>query len=102
MASDIEEYSGYSIYWETRSCSLPDADLWKAKVGIVSPPDTFGATNTTILGISREKFKSEEEARNYAIRAANQWIEGRLSVRQKVARRKQLLYGEKHSPKQIR
>jgi hypothetical protein len=75
MPSGTQEYREYTIYWDTMS--PPDANLWKAKAGIVCPPDTFGIA-TTILGITGDRFKSEAEAREYVLRAAKERVDERL------------------------
>jgi hypothetical protein len=75
MPSGRQEYREYTIYWDTMS--PPDANLWKAKAGIVCPPDTFGIA-TTILGITGDRFKSEAEAREYVLRAAKERVDERL------------------------
>ncbi len=55
MPSGKEEYSGYTINWDTSPD--PDTQLWRAQAGVVAPPDHSGVPST-IHGITGEQFKS--------------------------------------------
>ena len=73
MLFGAEEYGGYTIHWDTSAS--PDATLWRARAGVVSP-DRSGLP--TIHSITADRFKSEAEARDYVLRAAQEWVDNRL------------------------
>ena len=54
MPFGAEEYGGYTIHWDTSAS--PDATLWRARAGVVSP-DRSGLP--TIHSITADRFKSE-------------------------------------------
>jgi hypothetical protein len=53
MPSGKEEYLGYTLYWGT----IPPAgeNPWKAKAGIISPPDSSGVPSA-VVGIAGDGF----------------------------------------------
>jgi hypothetical protein len=81
MPSGIEQYRGYTIHWNTMSPA--DANLWRAKAGIITPPDTFGIPSA-IFGITGDRFKSEAEAREYVLRAARERVDERFGGAEKA------------------
>ncbi|HEX2226870.1 MAG TPA: hypothetical protein VHM64_06995 [Candidatus Binatia bacterium] len=77
MPNRTEEYSGYTIIWDTSS--VPETELWKVKAGVVPPLDSSGVPST-IHGIAGDRFESEAKARNYVLQAAKKWVDERLAA----------------------
>jgi hypothetical protein len=73
MPVGIEEYFDCTIHWDTSTS--PDANLWRARAAVVCLSGSFGSPNHAITG---DRFKSEEEARNYVLRRAKEWVDERL------------------------
>ena len=72
MPSGAEEYRGYTIYWD--AIPVPGINPWKAKAGVMSPPDSSGVPST-IVGITGDRFKSESEARDYVLQVAKKRVD---------------------------
>ena len=60
MLNGTEEYSGYTINWDTSF--VPDTQLWKVQAGVVPPLDSSDVPST-IYGIAEDRFESEAIAR---------------------------------------
>jgi hypothetical protein len=69
----VNQYGGYSIEWDI-TCN-PDTNLWQGKAVIMYEPDSLsGASNVHSIS-GRDDFLTEDEARNYIIGEATQWID---------------------------
>jgi hypothetical protein len=72
MSSSEEEYRGYSIKWDVIYKAA--TSLFAAQAAIVSHPDSSGIPSIHPVA-GRDDFTAEDEARDYVIGAAKQWID---------------------------
>lgn len=71
MLTDVH-YRGYRIVWDARR--QPDTVFWTGKAAVVLPADALGVKKIHRI-TGGEHFLNEEDARDYLINEAKEWID---------------------------
>jgi len=76
MEAMKQEYRDHSITWEADL--IPDTKFWKGKAHIWFKEGPLQYRNVPLEG-PLDRFRTEEQARDYILLAAKKWIDDRLA-----------------------
>jgi CheY-like chemotaxis protein len=71
MTNDAAEYRGYRIIWDVRQ--VKGTDFWRVRAAIVGPRQA--SANEMIQALDGSYFASQEQAMDYIMGAAKEWID---------------------------
>ena len=77
MPGDTEHYRGFIINWDVTDDAV--TGLWKGTGVVESLPDAAGANQIHSVPGRIYGFKSCEEAKEYILRIAKEWIDDKAS-----------------------